>query len=72
VLASKVEQVFYVEDERNPDWACAATTNLEMCMMLVRVKGLMMMKPTTTRVILSYWIVIIKRKLIKQYKKKDK
>jgi hypothetical protein len=23
VLTSQVEQVFYVEDERNPDWSCA-------------------------------------------------
>ena len=27
VLTSQVEQVFYVEDERNPDWACTARTN---------------------------------------------
>jgi hypothetical protein len=26
VLTSQVDQVFYVEDERNPDWACALRT----------------------------------------------
>jgi hypothetical protein len=26
VLTSQVDQVFYVEDERNPDWACAVRT----------------------------------------------
>jgi hypothetical protein len=26
VLTSQVEQVFYIEDERNPDWACAMRT----------------------------------------------
>jgi hypothetical protein len=26
VLTSQVEQVFYVEDERDPDWACAVRT----------------------------------------------
>ena len=28
VLTSQVEQVFYVEDERNPDWACAVRIKL--------------------------------------------
>jgi hypothetical protein len=23
VLTSQIDQVFYMEDERNPDWACA-------------------------------------------------
>jgi hypothetical protein len=26
VLTSQVDQVFYVEDERDPDWACAVRT----------------------------------------------
>jgi len=26
VLTSQVDQVFYVEDERNPSWACAVQT----------------------------------------------
>jgi hypothetical protein len=26
VLTSQVKQVFYIEDERNPDWACAVRT----------------------------------------------
>jgi hypothetical protein len=26
VLTSQVDQFFYVEDERNPDWACALRT----------------------------------------------
>ena len=29
VLASQVHQVFYVEDEINPDWACAVRTKLK-------------------------------------------
>jgi hypothetical protein len=36
VLTSQVEQVFYVEDERDPDWACAVRTKPRNVYELVR------------------------------------
>jgi hypothetical protein len=33
VLTSQVEQVFYVENERDPNWACAMRTN-DRCQIL--------------------------------------
>jgi hypothetical protein len=59
VLIFQVEQVFYVDDERDPDWACAVRRNIEMCMTMVRVKDLMTTKQITTRASLSSWIIIV-------------
>jgi hypothetical protein len=50
VLTSQVEQVFYVEDERDPNWACAVRRKPRNVYELVRVKGLMTTKQITTRV----------------------
>jgi hypothetical protein len=41
VLTSQVDQVFYVEDSRNPNWVCVVRTNRAMCKKLVRGKGVM-------------------------------
>jgi hypothetical protein len=59
VLTSQVKQVFTSRMTGTPIGLTLRGPNQEMCKMLVRVKGLMTTKKTTTRASLSSWIIII-------------
>jgi hypothetical protein len=49
VLTSQVDQVYYVEDESNLDWACVIKTKPRNVYDVGQGEGLMMQVSTTTR-----------------------
>jgi hypothetical protein len=59
VLTSQVEQVFYVEDERDPNWACAVRTKPRNVYDVGQGQGPDDTKQITMRASLSSWIIII-------------
>jgi hypothetical protein len=54
VLTSQVDQVFYVEDGRNPNWVCAVRTKPRSVYDVGQGKGVMMQVQPITSAYCSY------------------